>query len=185
MGNTNTAATNPDTVAPSAVTGTAKYTLFVKIHDSVVLPDHLEEHYRNLSNRYQGDAGVDLPFPVPIQMDSDQLVGLGVQTQMVRGDVDSVDQGIPVSYWMTARSSICKTPLFLANGMGVIDAGYRGELKAALAWRSDKGVPSYPIQAGERLVQIVAPDMGNIRVVLVDQLSDTERSGRGFGSTGK
>jgi dUTPase len=37
----------------------------------------------------------------------------------------------------------------------------------------------------DRLVQIVAPNMGSIRVEIIEQLSETERGTRGFGSTGR
>ena len=85
-------------------------------------------------------------------------------------------------FWLAPRSSIFKTPLMMANSMGVIDKSYRGELMAPV--RSNG--PEYNVQAGERLFQVVAPDMGWIRSVkIVDSLPDTVRGEGGFGSTGK
>ena len=66
--------------------------------------------------------------------------------------------------------------------MGVIDKSYRGELKAPV-W-SMTGTTH--VEKGDRLFQILAPDMGWIRNVrLVDSLPATDRGDGGFGSTGK
>ena len=89
--------------------------------------------------------------------------------------------GESVSYFLFARSSIAKTPLILANGVGIIDSNYRGPIISALrnVMQQDYEIPQYT-----RLVQICAPNLGSIRVVLVDRLDDTARGSGGFGSTG-
>ena len=85
-------------------------------------------------------------------------------------------------FLLMPRSSIYKSGLLMANSTGVIDKSYRGELKAPV-WSM---TGSSSVQAGDRLFQIVAPDMGWIRHVhLVDSLPETERGAGGFGSTGK
>jgi dUTP pyrophosphatase len=85
-------------------------------------------------------------------------------------------------YWMPPRSSISKTGLMMLNSIGVIDKGYRGELMAFLWNTTDAPVT---VKKGERLVQIVAPDMGAIqKVIVVDSLDSTSRGDGGFGSTG-
>ena len=75
------------------------------------------------------------------------------------------------------------------NNVGIIDSGYRGELKEALHHvEIDSNNPSYEIQKGQRLAQICAPTLGPIRVEIVDtleQLGDTPRGDGGFGSTGR
>jgi len=70
----------------------------------------------------------------------------------------------------------------MANSTGVIDKSYRGELKAPV-WSM---TANSDIAQGDRLFQIVAPDMGWIRNVrIVDSMPETERGAGGFGSTGK
>lgn len=86
-----------------------------------------------------------------------------------------------ISYRIYPRSSISKTPLRLANSIGVVDSGYRGEIMAALDNISDQG---YVISRGTRIVQLVS-DSGNItNVIPVVSFKETERGARGFGSTG-
>jgi dUTPase len=71
----------------------------------------------------------------------------------------------------------------MANSAGVIDKSYRGELKAPV-WSM---TGNSTVKHGERLFQIVAPDMGWIRHVrMVEAISlRGERGAGGFGSTGK
>ena len=93
------------------------------------------------------------------------------------------DDKKPVHYWMPPRSSISKTGLILLNSIGVIDKTYRGELMAFV-----QNISSSPVtvKVGDRLVQIVAPDMGHIKEVkIVESLDETARGGNGFGSSGR
>ena len=84
-------------------------------------------------------------------------------------------------FWLLPRSSIYKTGLIMANSTGVIDKSYRGELKAPV-W-SMTGESN--VLSGDRLFQIVAPDMGWIRNVrIVESMPGSERGTGGFGSTG-
>lgn len=85
-------------------------------------------------------------------------------------------------FWLMPRSSIYKTGLMMANSTGVIDKSYRGELKAPV-WSM---TANSNVARGDRLFQIVAPDMGWIRNVrIVESMPSTERGAGGFGSTGK
>jgi dUTP pyrophosphatase len=80
------------------------------------------------------------------------------------------------------RSSIYKSGLMMANSTGVIDKSYRGELKAPV-WSM---TANSQVMTGDRLFQIVAPDMGWIRIVrIVNSMPSTDRGEGGFGSTGK
>lgn len=92
----------------------------------------------------------------------------------------------PVSFKIYPRSSMgSKTPLRLANSVGVIDSGYRGNLKACI---DCYGSLDYTINEYDRLVQIVAFSGRPIFVKIVDNLDDlgkTIRMDNGFGSTGK
>lgn len=125
-----------------------------------------------------GDAGVDLYTPcrhtVDITTGSAHMIGMGIRCRMLDPD------GNPVSYYLYPRSSLANTPLMLANSVGIIDAGYRGEIKAA--FRNFFGV--HVVSPGTRLVQLCAPGLQPIKVKLVTELNTTERGSGGFGSTG-
>ena len=95
------------------------------------------------------------------------------------------NNGLPVSYYIYMRSSGARTPLRLANSVGIIDAGYRGNIIAAVDNIKDI---DYTIEAGTRLFQICSPILEpiNLEVLeLTQNLSETERGNNGFGSTGK
>ena len=88
------------------------------------------------------------------------------------------------AYWMLPRSSISKTPLRLANSVGLIDAGYRGTLIAAV---DNCGTEPYTVNSGDRLFQISTPDLlPFVDIQIVDEIPGgvTLRGVGGFGSTG-
>ena len=91
--------------------------------------------------------------------------------------------GIPSAFYMYPRSSISKTPLLLANSVGIIDSGYRGSLIGAFRSTSAFG---YKVERHSRLLQITNPTLTPIVVKMVNEneLSFTERGSGGFGSTG-
>ena len=123
------------------------------------------------------DAGFDLYVPerTVFAPNERKFVGMGVSVAVM-------EDRTPVAYWMAPRSSISKTGLILMNSMGVIDKGYRGELKAAL-WNSK--MEQVVINAGDRLVQIVSRDMSSFsNIEVVESLPDSKRGTGGFGSTG-
>jgi dUTP pyrophosphatase len=93
--------------------------------------------------------------------------------------------GRNVSYYLYPRSSLSKTPLRLANSVGIIDAGYRGNLIVALDHinRDYKNEETYTIENGTRLVQICSPSLESFDFKLVNELSETKRGAGGFGST--
>lgn len=87
-----------------------------------------------------------------------------------------------VHYYLVPRSSICKTPLIMANSVGIIDKTYRGPIKAPV---KNLSPASYAVAEGTRLFQIIAPNMGHISEVrIVQSLDETARGEGGFGSTG-
>jgi dUTPase len=96
--------------------------------------------------------------------------------------VDS--EGRTRAYWLAPRSSISKTPLRLANSMGLIDATYRGVIIAAFTLPH----PGYFFNEHKvRLCQLAAPDLFPwAEVIVVDELPGpvTTRGEGGFGSTG-
>ena len=88
----------------------------------------------------------------------------------------------PTAFYIYPRSSISKTPLRLANSVGIVDSGYRGNLMLALD--NIKQAP-YTIRKGQRLAQICSPHLSPIFFSIVESLSETERGSGGFGSTGR
>jgi dUTP pyrophosphatase len=89
-------------------------------------------------------------------------------------------------YYLYPRSSTgTKTTLRLANSVGIIDAGYRGEICAVFDNTADEPVE---VQQDQRLVQICRGDLGPFLVEIVSsesKLGSTHRGTGGFGSTGK
>lgn len=92
---------------------------------------------------------------------------------------------IPVGFvgLLFPRSSISKTPLRMANSVGVIDSGFTGEIKVPLYNTSD--VEIRDIDKYERIAQLVIVPLADVSIEIVDELEDTERGNSGFGSTGK
>lgn len=74
-----------------------------------------------------------------------------------------------------------KLGLSLANGVGVIDADYRGEIMAVI---ENRGQIPQIIKAGERFCQLLIEEYVHTDVVEVQDLDETVRAGGGFGSTG-
>lgn len=148
---------------------------YIKNAKLISCPDELEEHIHI-------DAGFDLYVPTSYSVEGKSLVKVNshVKTAMY---YDS----IPCGFYMYPRSSTgTKTPLRLANSVGVIDAGYRGNCIAAFDNNSDQ---SYYINKGDRLVQVCSGNLTYpIYPVIVDsleQLGTSCRGSGGFGSTGR
>jgi dUTPase len=132
----------------------------------------------------QENAGVDLASVEDwcgVPGDNAHLLDLGVRAMLV-----NLATREPVHYWLLPRSSIYKTGHMMANSVGVIDSSYRGVLKAPVICSTGIGsIRATGFKRGERYFQIVAPDMGPIRIVrAVSSLPDSARGEGGFGSTG-
>lgn len=104
--------------------------LFIEIQDETV-----REYYKNWNTHHEGDSGMDIIFPqtTTIGPNEKKLIPLGIKCW-------SPDK---TSYYMYPRSSIHKTPLLLANSVGIIDAGYTGEIKAPLLNHNNDYTPIY------------------------------------------
>jgi dUTP pyrophosphatase len=71
----------------------------------------------------------------------------------------------------------------MANSVGVIDSGYRGEILISFKMLDKNEVVGYTI--GDRIAQLVIMPVPLVQFVEVDELSETERGTEGHGSTGK
>lgn len=101
-----------------------------------------------------------------------------------------------VGYYLYCRSSTgSKTPLRLSNSVGIIDSGYRGNIKACFdnikifQPEAPIGFDKFVLNCGERYVQLCPPNLEYpMKVIIVDRVSDlgkeTIRGVGGFGSTG-
>lgn len=149
-----------------------KYSLVFKALDEELYSQFEKEHS-------QDNAGVDVFCREDVEIAPGQMVllKLGLAAKLT-----SLDGERGFHYWLLPRSSISKKGLIMANSVGVIDRTYRGELMGAVV--NVRG-ESVKVVRGERLFQIVAPDMGWIaETVKVDELDATARGAGGFGSTG-
>ena len=129
--------------------------------------------YENHGSFHDGDAGIDL------FVTEDQTIQPGETARIHLGIACENAENKP--YLLMPRSSISKTPLRQCNSIGLIDAGYRGEIMAAVDNIKDK---SFTLETGQRLFQLVAMDGSPIHFELVDELTETDRGEGGFGSTG-
>ncbi|GAB7387396.1 dUTP diphosphatase [Bacillaceae bacterium] len=90
----------------------------------------------------------------------------------------------PGTFWdVRIRSGLAaKHGLILANGAGVVDEDYRGEVFVPLINLSNK---VYVVKPGEKIAQAILMRYETQEFEVVDELSDTERGKGGFGSTGR
>jgi dUTP pyrophosphatase len=134
-----------------------------KLDENAVIPEYAKD----------GDAGMDLTC-VKVENKVDKVVySTGLAMEIPEGHV-----GL-----LFPRSSIHKKALTLANSVGVIDSGYRGEIKfifrAAIAQEFSQYEP------GDRVGQIIIMPYPKIEFEEVEELDETERGDGGFGSTGE
>ena len=142
--------------------------LFIKPHNNTAL-----EFYRNHGHFHDGDAGLDLYVleDLHFKPGETKAIKLGISCEPEDG----------IAYYLFPRSSISKTPLRMANSIGLIDGGYRGEIMAVC---DNIKSESYTAEKGQRLFQLVATDSSPIQYELVEELEMTTRGTGGFGSTG-
>ena len=91
---------------------------------------------------------------------------------------------IPENFEIQVRSRsglAAKNGVFVLNSPGTVDSDYRGEIKVILANMSDK---PFEIKRGDRIAQLVVSPVQQADFETVTEISETERSAGGFGSTG-
>jgi dUTP pyrophosphatase len=136
-----------------------------KLHAAAVIPAYSKS----------GDAAMDLTA-ISVEKDDDgnAVYGTGLAIEIPDGYV-----GL-----LFPRSSNSKTHLYLTNHVGVIDSGYRGEIK--FKFRPINGFVDARVYAKyDRVGQLIILPYPQIELVESDELSETERGDGGFGSTGK
>jgi dUTP pyrophosphatase len=135
-----------------------------KLDPNATLPTRATEHSAGLDLYATADVGIASGWRV--------TVPTGISVAIPHGCVGKLH----------IRSGHArKLGLSLVNGVGVIDADYRGELLAVI---ENRGQTPQMIKAGERFAQLVITEYVHTDVIEVDDLEETVRSGGGFGSTG-
>jgi dUTP pyrophosphatase len=124
---------------------------------------------------YHGDAGLDLS--------ACERVELGPGGRAVVGTGLAV--AIPEGYagFVQPRSGLAdRHGISIVNSPGLIDSGYRGELKVILI-NTDTEYP-FVVEPGMRIAQLVVLEVPEFELTVVDELPTTERGVRGHGSSG-
>jgi dUTP pyrophosphatase len=123
-----------------------------------------------------GDAGLDLSSA------EDVVLKPGERAVVPTGFAIAIPEGF--AGFVHARSGrALREGLALPNAPGVIDAGYRGELKVLLV-NLDPAEPIY-ISRGEKIAQLVVQRIERAELEEVTELRPTTRGDGGFGSTGR
>lgn len=147
-----------------------------------VLDNSLKYQYENHSSYHEGDSGLDIFTPNELVIPAGAIsfkIDLEIQCEAFT-DKNKENN---VSYYLYPRSSMgAKSPLRLSNSVGIIDAGYRGNIMAFVDNISNE---DFIIKSGSRMFQICSPILSPISFQLSDELSETTRGSGGFGSTGQ
>jgi dUTP pyrophosphatase len=127
------------------------------------------------SQAYPGDAGLDLVAceRVTLEPGGRALVGTGIAVAIPDGHAGFV---VPRS-GLAARHGISEV-----NTPGLIDSGYRGELKVIML-NTDRS-EAFTVEPGMRIAQLVVVPIPALRLLEVDALPDSERGTGGLGSSG-
>ena len=135
-----------------------------KLREDAVLP----------RQAYEGDAGVDLAACESLTLRP--------------GERGSVSTGIAVEIpdryagFVQPRSGLAaRHGIAVLNSPGLIDSGYRGEIRVVLLNTDQK--EDFEVIPGMRIAQLVVAPVAAVRIVEVDELAVSERGSRGFGSS--
>ena len=124
-----------------------------------------------------GDAGIDL-----VAREDVTLAPAGGRALVATGIAIALPEGY--AGLVQPRSGLAfKHGVTVLNTPGLIDSGYRGELKVCLI-NHDRTEP-FEVTRGERIAQLVVQAVEHVAFVEVDTLDDSERGDKGFGSSGR
>ncbi len=136
----------------------------------------LDPEARLPERAHDGDAGLDLCACEAAHLGPGERwsVGTGIAIEVAEGHAGLV---LP-------RSGLAREHgIALVNSPGLIDAGYRGEVRVLLL--NTDPAETFRIEVGDRIAQLVIAAIAAIDAVEVDELSETARGGGGFGSSGR
>jgi len=135
-----------------------------RLRDDAVVP----------SRAYAGDAGLDLTACDGVELGPGERAAVGTGLAVA----------IPEGYagFVQPRSGLAaRHGITIVNAPGLVDAGYRGELKVVLL--NTDARESFLVEPGMRIAQLVVLPVPRVEPVEVDELPDSERGVRGFGSS--
>lgn len=154
--------------------------LLIRCQDKAIETIYNKNIKNNVKNSLHYDSGFDVFCPDNCIIPAGSIgykINLGIQCAAYTND----DK--PSPFYLYPRSSLSKTPLRLANSVGIIDSGYRGDIIAVV---DNIGSLGFQLETGRRLFQLCAPNLENISSVkVVEELEVTQRGEGGFGSTGQ
>lgn len=131
----------------------------------------LDEGAKMPTKAHESDAGYDIyaPEPFGVVPKGSWTIDTGVHMLIPEGYVGFIKSksGLNIKHGLT--------------GEGVVDAGYTGSIQVKLY--NDSGAP-YIFDEGDKVIQIVILPIPETELVQVDNLPETERGNRGFGSSG-
>ena len=124
---------------------------------------------------HEGDAGLDLYSTL------DCILGPLDRVVVPTGIAISIPKGY--AGFIQPRSGLAaKHGITVLNTPGLIDSGYRGEIKVILVNLDPK--ESFVIRRGDRIAQLVIQKVESVEVEIVEELDETVRGKKGFGSSG-
>lgn len=134
----------------------------------------LREEARLPEPAYAGDAGLDLATCDPIELEP------GERTVASTGLAVAIPSGY--AGFVQPRSGLAaKHGITVVNSPGLIDSGYRGEIKVVLLNTDPRA--TFVAEAGDRIAQLVVLAVPRVAPVEAAELPGTERGARGFGSS--
>lgn len=136
-----------------------------RLREDAVVPDRA----------YEGDAGFDLAACERVELGPGEraVVGTGLAVAIPEGYAGFVQP----------RSGLAdRHGISIVNSPGLIDSGYRGELKVILI-NTDRDTP-FVVEYGMRIAQLVVLPIPELELIEMDELPETERGVRGHGSSG-
>ncbi len=141
---------------------------FQKLSDAAVIPQRATPFSAGL------DLSACIPEDVTLAPHEIRLIPTGLAAAL-----DTTDAML----MLCARSGLAaKHGIGLANGVGIVDTDYRGEIRVALINQSGT---AFTVTPGMRIAQLIVVPVLMAEVAEADTLPDTERGAGGFGSTGR
>jgi dUTP diphosphatase len=135
-----------------------------RLRDDAVLPERA----------YAGDAGLDLAACERVEL------GPGERATVPTGLAVAIPEGF--AGFVQPRSGVAaRHGLTVVNSPGLVDSGYRGELRVVLL-NTDAREP-FVVEPGMRIAQLVVLPVPELELVEVEKLPESERGVRGFGSS--
>jgi dUTP pyrophosphatase len=135
-----------------------------RLRDDAVIPERA----------YSGDAGLDLAACERVELGPGEraVVGTGLAVAIPEGYAGFVQP----------RSGLAaRDGLTIVNSPGLVDSGYRGELRIVLL-NTDRAEP-FVVEPGMRIAQLVVQAIPEFELLEVEELPESERGVRGFGSS--